>query len=151
MQSIWIAVGSLIFLKPLRVGYVRQLATYVNLARSALASMPGDARPVFVKQMNRQSNIRVMPIYPPYGEAMAPDREFSPPMATSLRSIAGNDVSQNGRANRAYQRAIGSSRLARAASASPSAGEAGVRPRLYCRGEHLMTLLKAVLKALSDS
>ena len=28
---------------------------------------------------------------------------------------------------------------------------AGFRPRLYCRGEQPMTLLKAVLKALSDS
>ena len=30
-------------------------------------------------------------------------------------------------------------------------GEAGFRPRPYCRGEQPMTLLKAVLKALSDS
>jgi two-component system osmolarity sensor histidine kinase EnvZ len=92
-QLIWIAVGSLIFLKPMRAGYVRQLATYVKLARSALTSMPSDARPEFLEQVNVQSNIRVMPIHPPYGEAMAPDREFSPPMATSLRSMAGNDVS----------------------------------------------------------
>jgi two-component system osmolarity sensor histidine kinase EnvZ len=92
-QVAWIAVGSLIFLKPLRVGYVTQLATYVKLARSALASMPRDARPAFLEQVNGQSSIRVMPIYPPYGEAAAPDREFPPPMATSLRSIAGNDVS----------------------------------------------------------
>jgi two-component system osmolarity sensor histidine kinase EnvZ len=92
-QVIWIAVGSLVFLKPLRVGYVAELATYVNLARSALASMPRDARPAFLKQVNWQSNIRVMPIQPPYGEAMAPDREFPPPMATSLRSMAGDDVS----------------------------------------------------------
>jgi two-component system osmolarity sensor histidine kinase EnvZ len=92
-QVIWIAVGSLLFLKPVRAGYVTQLAAYVQLARSALASMPRDARPAFLKQVNRQSNIRIMPIYPPYGEAMAPDREFPPPMATSLRSMAGNDVS----------------------------------------------------------
>lgn len=92
-QVIWIAVGNLIFLKPLRAGYVTQLAAYVNLARSALASMPRDARPAFLKQVNRQSNVRVVPIYPPYGEAMAPDREFPPFMATSLRSLAGNDVS----------------------------------------------------------
>jgi two-component system osmolarity sensor histidine kinase EnvZ len=92
-QVIWIAVGSLIFLKPLRVGYVRQLATYVELARSALVSMPSDAGPAFLNQVNAQSNIRVMPIHPPYGEAMAPDREFPPPLATSLRSMAGTDVS----------------------------------------------------------
>jgi two-component system, OmpR family, osmolarity sensor histidine kinase EnvZ len=92
-QVIWIAVGNLIFLRPLRVGYVTQLAAYANIARAALASMPRDARPEFLKQVNRQSNIRVVPIFPPYGEAMAPDREFPPPMATSLRSIAGNDVS----------------------------------------------------------
>jgi two-component system osmolarity sensor histidine kinase EnvZ len=92
-QVIWIAVGSLLFLKPVRVGYVTQLATYVMLARSALASVPRDARPAFLNQVNRQSNIRIMAIYPPYGEAMAPDREFPPPMATSLRSMAGNDVS----------------------------------------------------------
>ncbi len=92
-QVIWIAVGSLLFLKPVRVGYVAQLATYATLARSALTSMPRDARPAFLKQVNRQTNIRIMPIYPPYGEAMAPDREFPPPMATSLRSMAGNDVS----------------------------------------------------------
>jgi len=60
-------------------------------------------------------------------------------------------------ANRAYQPAIGSSRLAGAASPSLSAspslcdGESGFRSRLYCRGEQPMTLLKAVLKALSDS
>jgi two-component system, OmpR family, osmolarity sensor histidine kinase EnvZ len=92
-QFIWIAVGSLLFLKPVRAGYVTQLAAYVKLARSALASMPRDARPAFLKQVNRQSNIRVIPIYPPYGEAMAPEREFPAPMATSLRSMAGNDVS----------------------------------------------------------
>src|ERR1700730_8473233 len=92
-QVIWIAVGNLFFLRPLRVGYVTQLAAYVNVARAALASMPRDARSAFLKQVNRQSNIRVVPIFPPYGEAMAPDREFSPTMATSLRSIAGNDVS----------------------------------------------------------
>jgi len=92
-QVIWIAAGGLFFLKPLRGGYVTQLATYVELARSALASMPRDARPAFLKQVNRQSNIRVVPIYPPYGEAMAPGREFPLPMATSLRSLAGNDVS----------------------------------------------------------
>jgi two-component system osmolarity sensor histidine kinase EnvZ len=92
-QVIWIAVGSLLFLKPVRAGYVTQLAAYVKLARSALASMPRDARPAFLEQVNRQSNIRIMPIYPPYGEAMAPDREFPRPMAMSLRSMAGNDVS----------------------------------------------------------
>ena len=92
-QVIWIAVGSLLFLKPVRVGYVTQLATYVMLARSALASMPRDARPAFLEEVNRQSNIRVVPIHPPYGEAMAPDREFPPPMAMSLRNMAGNDVS----------------------------------------------------------
>jgi two-component system osmolarity sensor histidine kinase EnvZ len=90
---IWIAVGGLIFLKPLRLGYVTQLATYVRLARSALALMPRDAGAVFLKQVNRQSNIRVVPIYPPYGEVMAPDREFPPPMAASLRNMAGDDVS----------------------------------------------------------
>jgi two-component system osmolarity sensor histidine kinase EnvZ len=92
-QVIWIAVGSLLFLKPVRVGYVTQLATYVMLARSALASMPRDARPAFLEEVNRQSNIRVVPIHPPYGEAMAPDREFPLPMAMSLRNMAGNDVS----------------------------------------------------------
>jgi two-component system, OmpR family, osmolarity sensor histidine kinase EnvZ len=92
-QFIWIAVGGIFFLKPLRVGYVTQLATYVKLTRSALTSMPRDARPAFLEQVNWQSNIRVMPIYPPYGEAAAPDREFPPPLATSLRSMAGNDVS----------------------------------------------------------
>jgi two-component system osmolarity sensor histidine kinase EnvZ len=92
-QVIWIALGSLLFLKPVRVGYVTQLATYVMLARSALASMPRDARPAFLEEVNRQSNIRVVPIHPPYGEAMAPDREFPPPMAMSLRNMAGTDVS----------------------------------------------------------
>jgi hypothetical protein len=53
--------------------------------------------------------------------------------------------------NRAYQPAIRSSRLARAASSSLWEREAGFRLRLYCRGEQPMTLLKAVLKALSDS
>jgi hypothetical protein len=48
-------------------------------------------------------------------------------------------------AKRAFQTAIGSSRLARVSS------PAGFRPRLYCRGEQPMTLLNAVLKALSDS
>jgi two-component system osmolarity sensor histidine kinase EnvZ len=91
-QVIWIAVGSLLFLKPVRVGYVTQLATYVMLTRSALTAMPRDARPAFLKQVNRQSNIRIMPISPPYGEAMAPDREFPPPMAMSLRGMAGNEV-----------------------------------------------------------
>jgi two-component system osmolarity sensor histidine kinase EnvZ len=91
-QIIWIAVGSLFFLKPLRVGYMRQLAAHVNLARSALASMPRDSRPAFLEQVNLQSDIRLLPIHPPYGEEMAPDREFPPPMQTSLRSMAGNDV-----------------------------------------------------------
>jgi two-component system osmolarity sensor histidine kinase EnvZ len=92
-QVIWIAVGNLFFFKPLRAEYVTQLAAYVNMARSALASMPRDGRSAFLEQVNRQSNIRVVPIYPPYGEAMAPDREFPLPMATALRSVAGNDVS----------------------------------------------------------
>ena len=78
-QVTWIAVGSLIFLKPLRVGYVTQLATYVKLARSALASMPRDDRPEFLEQVNRQFNIKLVPIHPPYGEAMAPDRTFGRP------------------------------------------------------------------------
>jgi hypothetical protein len=38
-----------------------------------------------------------------------------------------------------------------AASPSLCDGESGWRPRLYSRGEQPMTLLKAVLKALSDS
>jgi two-component system, OmpR family, osmolarity sensor histidine kinase EnvZ len=92
-QVIWIAVGSQFFLKPLRVEYVTQLATYVKLARSALASMPRDSRPEFLKQLNRQSNITLVPIEPPYGETMAPDRVFPEPMAMSLRSMAGDDVS----------------------------------------------------------
>lgn len=91
-QITWIAVGSLFFLKPLRVGYVAQLATHVNLARSALASMPRDSRAGFLEQVNRQFNIRLVPIHPPYGEAMAPDGELPPPLETSLRTMAGNDV-----------------------------------------------------------
>ena len=63
-QVIWIAVGSLIFVKPLRVGYVRQLATYVNLARSALASMPGDARSMFVKQVDAGRGTHLIEIKP---------------------------------------------------------------------------------------
>lgn len=91
-QVIWIAVGSVVFLKPMRTEYVTQLATYVKLARSALASMPREARPAFLQQVNRQSNIRLVLINPPYGETMAPDREFPPPMVMSLRSMAGNEV-----------------------------------------------------------
>jgi two-component system osmolarity sensor histidine kinase EnvZ len=91
-QLLWIAVGGLLFLKPLRGGYVTQLATYVQLARSALVSMPGEARPAFLKEVNRLSNIRLVPIHPPYGEAMAPEREFLPLMASNLRNLAGNDV-----------------------------------------------------------
>jgi len=91
-QITWIAVGSLFFLKPLRVGYVAQLATHVNLARSALASMPRDSRAGFLEQVNRQFNIRLVSIHPPYGEAMAPDGELPPPLETSLRRMAGNDV-----------------------------------------------------------
>ena len=91
-QATWIAVGNLFFLRPLRVGYVAQLATHVNLVRSALASMPRESRAAFLEQVNRQFNIRLVPIHPPYGEAMAPDGELPPPMAASLRTIAGNDV-----------------------------------------------------------
>jgi two-component system osmolarity sensor histidine kinase EnvZ len=91
-QITWIAVGSLFFLRPMRVGYVAQLATHVNLARAALASTPSDNRPAFLEQVNRHSNIRLVPIRPPYGEAMAPDREFSPHMQMSLRRMAGDDV-----------------------------------------------------------
>ncbi len=65
----------------------------------------------------------------------------APPRAASVRSAA----------TRAYQPATGSSRLARTASPSLCEGKAGVRPRLYCRGEQPIVLLKAVLKALSDS
>lgn len=54
-------------------------------------------------------------------------------------------------ANRACQSETGSSRLARAASPSLCGGEAELRPWLYRRGEQPMTLLKAVLKALSDA
>lgn len=78
-QVTWIAVGSLFFLGPLRVGYVAQLATHVKLVRAALASMPHDSRPAFLEQVNRQFNIRLVPIRPPYGEAMAPDRELPRP------------------------------------------------------------------------
>jgi len=84
--------GSLFFLRPLRVGYVAQLATHVNLARAALATLPRDSRPAFLEQVNRQFDIKLVPIHPPYGEAMAPDREFPPPMQTSLRRMAGDDV-----------------------------------------------------------
>jgi two-component system osmolarity sensor histidine kinase EnvZ len=91
-QVIWISVGSLFFLRPLRAGYVTQLATQVNLARSALVSMPGDSRPAFLEKVNRQFNIRLVPIHPPYGEAMAPDQEVPQPMETSLQKMAGNDV-----------------------------------------------------------
>lgn len=91
-QVTWIAVGSLFFLKPLRVGYVAQLATHVNLARAALASLPRDSRPAFLDQVNRQFDIKLVPIRPPYGEAMAPDREFPPHMEMRLRRMAGNDV-----------------------------------------------------------
>jgi two-component system osmolarity sensor histidine kinase EnvZ len=91
-QITWIEVGNLFFLKPLRVGYVAQLATHVNLARSALASMPRDSRAAFLEQVNRQFNIRLVPIHPPYGEAMAPDGELPPPLETSLRRMAGHDV-----------------------------------------------------------
>jgi two-component system osmolarity sensor histidine kinase EnvZ len=92
-QVIWITVGGLVFVKPLRIGYVAQLAADVKLAQSALALLPREARPAFLKQVNRQSNIRILPIYPPYGEVMAPDREFPPLMLAGLRSMAGNDVS----------------------------------------------------------
>jgi two-component system osmolarity sensor histidine kinase EnvZ len=92
-QVIWVAVGSLIFLKPLRLGYVTQLATEVNLAQAALVSLPRELRPAFLQQVNQRSSIRIVPIYPPYGEVMAPEREFSPLMLAGLRSMAGNDVS----------------------------------------------------------
>src|SRR4051794_21470364 len=50
-----------------------------------------------------------------------------------------------------HQLAAGTSRLARVSSLlRPEAGP-GRSPRPYCRGEQPITLLKAVLKALSDS
>jgi hypothetical protein len=48
-QVTWIAVGNLFFLRPLRAGYVAQLATHVKLARAALASLPRDSRPAFLE------------------------------------------------------------------------------------------------------
>ena len=91
-QVIWILVGNIVFLKPLRVEYVGQLAAYVKLARSALASISPDARLDFLQEVNSQSNIRLLPVDPPYGESMAPDEEFPKPVASRLRRMAGDDV-----------------------------------------------------------
>ena len=51
----------------------------------------------------------------------------------------------------AHQPAIRLSRSVRTASPWRGEGARGLRPRLYSRGEQPMTLLKAVLKALSDA
>jgi two-component system osmolarity sensor histidine kinase EnvZ len=91
-QVIWITVGNFVFLKPMRVEYVAQLAAYVKLARAALASMPQDARSDFLQQLNHQSNIRLLAVEPPYGESLAPDAELPRPMVKRLRHMAGNDV-----------------------------------------------------------
>ncbi len=53
--------------------------------------------------------------------------------------------------NRAHQTAIGAGRLAWADSPLGLEGETAIWPRRYCLGEQPMTLLKALLKALSDS
>lgn len=89
-QIIWITVGNIVFLKPLRVEYIGQLAAYVRLARSALASMPPEARPDFLQQVNHQSNIRLLSV--DYGESLAPVAEFPKPMVARLRRMAGDDV-----------------------------------------------------------
>ena len=51
----------------------------------------------------------------------------------------------------ASQLAIGSSCCPRADALSPSEADSGFPPRLYFRGEHPITLRKALPKALSDS
>jgi two-component system osmolarity sensor histidine kinase EnvZ len=91
-ELVCFAVEILVFPEPLRSGYVTELATYVKQARAALVSLPRDARPAFLEQVNSRSEVRLLPSEPPYGEAMAPVRAFPVRLATRLRSIAGNDV-----------------------------------------------------------
>jgi two-component system osmolarity sensor histidine kinase EnvZ len=88
----WFAMETLVFPEPLRTEYVAELATYVKLARATLVSLPRGARPAFLEQVNLRSQVRLLSSEPPYGEAMAPVRAFPAPLATRLRSMAGNDV-----------------------------------------------------------
>ncbi len=72
-QISWIAIGGPFLFNPRQNEFVTQLATYVKLARRGLAAVPASGQPAFLKEVNDHSDIAVVPIYPPYGEAMAPD------------------------------------------------------------------------------
>ena len=89
-QISWIAIGGLFLFNPRQNEFVIQLATYVKLARRGLAAMPASSQPAFLKEVNDHSDIALVPIYPPYGETMAPDRPVPAGMLMSLRELAGN-------------------------------------------------------------
>jgi two-component system, OmpR family, osmolarity sensor histidine kinase EnvZ len=91
-ELVWVAVETRVLAEPLRPGYETELATYVKLTRAALVSMPRNARPAFLQEVNSRSEVRLLPSEPPYGEAMAPAGALPARLTTRLRSRAGNDV-----------------------------------------------------------
>jgi two-component system osmolarity sensor histidine kinase EnvZ len=91
-QISWIAIGGLFLFNPRQNEFVIQLATYVKLARRGLASIPATSQSAFLREVNDHSDIALVPIYPPYGEAMAPERSLPAGMLMSLRELAGDDV-----------------------------------------------------------
>ena len=91
-QISWLAIGGLFLFNPRQDEFVTQLATYVKLARRGLNAAPAGSQTAFLHEMNDHSDIALVPISQPYGEALAPDRSLPPAMLKSLRRLAGSDV-----------------------------------------------------------
>ena len=73
-QISWLAIGGLFLFNPRQDEFVTQLATYVKLARRGLNAAPAGSQTAFLHEMNDHSDIALVPISRPYGEALAPDR-----------------------------------------------------------------------------